>query len=690
MSKPLSPVIKIDPEKCVNCHRCIAVCPSKYCNDGSGSYVKINAELCIGCGACIQACDHDARSGIDDFDAFMEALKKGEKVLAIVAPAIAAHTRGKDLELNGWLKSIGVKAVFDVSFGAELTTKSYVEYIKKYNPKLVISQPCPALISYIELYKPDLMKYLSPADSPMAHTFAMIKEFYPQYKGYKMAAISPCYAKRREFDENGHGDFNVAMKSISAYLKEKKINLSSFPKTPYENPPAERAVLYSTPGGLLRTAERFIPGLSESTRKIEGQPVMTEYFDELSNLLKEGKEIPFKLVDCLNCGKGCNCGAATDNKDLPVDELELFIEKRKQERMKKLKTRGKLGQKRYEKTLNKFWREDLYTRSYVNRTDIRDKYIKIPTEEELNQIYLKMGKHEKRDFLNCRACGYNSCREMAIALYNGINQYEHCHYYLLNENIKKHEAILSEKLHETVKKVTDSSVEKLENSEKDVNDLVSVASAMSEAVSVSSSSVEQMLGNINSINSVLESITGVMKSLDNTTQTGKTYLTELTAIVEKIEENSTGLAQMSQVIEEISTRTNLLAMNAAIEASHAGEAGRGFSVVAGEIRKLAESSSKEAGHITEVLKTIKELIDSSYEKTISTQKEFETIVSLAGSVREKEQDAKTAIDEETRGSRLLLDEISRLKENERALSEATEKIRTGTAAVKLAIAQLGQ
>ena len=56
MSKPLSPVIKIDPEKCVNCHRCIAVCPSKYCNDGSGSYVKINVELCIGCGACTAIC----------------------------------------------------------------------------------------------------------------------------------------------------------------------------------------------------------------------------------------------------------------------------------------------------------------------------------------------------------------------------------------------------------------------------------------------------------------------------------------------------------------------------------------------------------------------------------------------------------------------------------------------------------
>ena len=187
----LKPVIFVDPEKCVNCHKCITACPAKFCNDASGDYVKVNDQLCIGCGACISACTHGARRGLDDFAAFMDAIKRGEKVLAIVAPAAAANFRGKDLELNGFLKSIGVKAVFDVSFGAELTTKSYIEYIKKHNPRLMISQPCPALVSYIELYQSDLLPYLAVADSPMAHTCAMIRRFYPQYNGYKMAAISP-------------------------------------------------------------------------------------------------------------------------------------------------------------------------------------------------------------------------------------------------------------------------------------------------------------------------------------------------------------------------------------------------------------------------------------------------------------------------------------------------------------------
>jgi Pyruvate/2-oxoacid:ferredoxin oxidoreductase delta subunit len=87
----LRALVRVDADKCVNCHQCIAVCPSKFCNSGAGDYVAVNADLCIGCGACIEACTHEARSGIDDFDAFMQALEKRMAVVAIVAPAVAAN-----------------------------------------------------------------------------------------------------------------------------------------------------------------------------------------------------------------------------------------------------------------------------------------------------------------------------------------------------------------------------------------------------------------------------------------------------------------------------------------------------------------------------------------------------------------------------------------------------------------------
>jgi iron only hydrogenase large subunit-like protein len=236
--KAQRPIIKIKADKCVNCHRCIMACPVKMCNDGSGNTIDHHSELCIGCGECINACSHGARIGIDDFDVFMEHLSKGQNIVAIVAPAVAASFEGKYLNMNGLLKALGVKALFDVSFGAELTVKSYVAYMKEKDPPIVIAQPCPTLVSFIEMYRPELIPYLAPVDSPMLHTMKMIKKFYPQYKNFKIAAISPCYSKRREFDEAGIGDYNVTFNSIQKYLDNKNASISQYPAIDYDNPPA--------------------------------------------------------------------------------------------------------------------------------------------------------------------------------------------------------------------------------------------------------------------------------------------------------------------------------------------------------------------------------------------------------------------------------------------------------------------
>lgn len=685
--KELKPVIFVDKDKCVNCHRCIVVCPSKFCNDGSGDYVKINHELCLGCGACIEACNHGARYGIDDTDSFFSALKNREPVVAIVAPAVAAHFRGKDLELNGWLKSIGVKAVFDVSFGAELTTKSYVEHIKRNNPKLVIAQPCPAIVTWFELYHPEMLKYLSPADSPMAHTIAMIKAFYPQYASCKVAVVFPCYAKRHEFDENGLGDFNVTMHSLSAYFKSHGINLASFKKEPYDNPLAERGVLYSTPGGLMRTAERFVPGISKKTRKIEGAPEVYEYFEELANDIKNGKTPRFQLIDCLNCGKGCNCGAGTDNQALPRDELEEYIEKRKDERSAEWKIgNDKINRrslKKLDSVINKFWKENLYTRTYTDRSaSLRN--LKEPDEAEITRIFHAMGKYEEKDLLNCRACGYSSCREMAKAIYNGVNKMEHCSYYVMHEMTKE----FRNEIKQSISKVTEKSLACIDQSETDVKSLVDMTSTLTTNVNSSSGAVEDMIGKIGSINAILEKNFAAVSELEHATNVGQTSLTDVTKIVRQIEDNSSGLLEMSKMIESIAAETNLLSMNAAIEASHAGEYGKGFAVVASEIRKLAEDSSKQTKAIDEVLKNMKSLIDKATQKTDEVSGEFSNIVSLSMQVKSQETQVRKAVSEQNSEGEMLLQSISQMREAQKAVSDAAERLRSGTEEVKNTIAAL--
>ena len=168
-------------------------------------------------------------------------------MVVMIAPSAVA-VFDDIFRLIGFLRSCGVKAVFDVAFGAELTAKSYLEYARKENPKLIISQPCPAIVNYCELYAPHLIPYLAPVHSPMLHTAIMIKHFFPQYANAKIAVISPCAAKKREFEETGHVDFNVTMVRFKSILKQRHINLDDYQASDFDGPMAERAVSFSSPG----------------------------------------------------------------------------------------------------------------------------------------------------------------------------------------------------------------------------------------------------------------------------------------------------------------------------------------------------------------------------------------------------------------------------------------------------------
>jgi PAS domain S-box-containing protein len=439
----LCPIIGIDKDKCVNCHACISACPVKYCNDGRGDYVQVNPNLCIGCGNCLVNCTHEARHYIDDFTEFQDSLKNGMPVIAIVAPSAAANFPGQYLHLNGWLKSLGIQAVFDVSFGAELTVKSYLEHLKKNRPQAMIAQPCPAIVTYIEIYHPELIKYLVPFDSPMIHTIKMVKRYYPLYEECKIAVISPCMAKKREFIETGLGDYNVAFLSIDRYLKSNNISLPDFPKSNYDNPPAERAVLFSTPGGLLQTAERTFPNIRYKTRKIEGVALIYDYLKKLDSVIKTGKN-PI-LIDCLNCEMGCNGGTLTlAKKEAHQDEIEFWIRQREQEMREHYKSISyddeMMSAKQIEETISQYWEDGLYGRTYVDMSG--NFTLKHPSKDELTEIYMRMHKYKASDIYNCTSCGYNSCESMAVAISNNLNRPENCHFYLSKETERSHQEII--------------------------------------------------------------------------------------------------------------------------------------------------------------------------------------------------------------------------------------------------------
>jgi PAS domain S-box-containing protein len=456
----------VDKSRCVNCHACIIACPVKYCNDGSGDHVSLNDDMCIGCGNCVRACKHQARIIVDDAETFLTDVKAKVPMVAMVAPAVAANFPNQYLRLNGWLKSLGVQAVFDVSFGAELAVQSYLNLFQRENPRTMIAQPCPALVSYIEICHPQLRGMLAPVDSPMVHAMKFIRRFHPQYKDHRIAVMSPCIAKRREFDEVGLGDYNVTLVSLKKYFKDHNIALEDFPAVEFDNPPAETAVLFSSPGGLMRTAQSR-NGQPLNIRKIEGAHVVYDYLQQLAAGQVDPECLP-QLVDCLSCEKGCNGGSGTDSQDVPVDQVEHYIERRRADMCRRYASAGGAPREGIEEVLGKYWQEGLYDRSYPDLSSLNT--AAVPSEEQTETIFRQMLKEGPQDILNCAACGYGSCQGMARAIFNGLNQPSNCSQYRVKSLMIAQKELLLHKDH--LEEEVQARTSELEHSKRQLADII--------------------------------------------------------------------------------------------------------------------------------------------------------------------------------------------------------------------------
>lgn len=213
--------------------------------------------------------------------------------------------------------------------------------------------------------------------------------------------------------------------------------------------------------------------------------------------------------------------------------------------------------------------------------------------------------------------------------------------------------------------------------------LAGLIASQASAINQSSSSIEQMTASINNIALAAEEKLRIANELEATALDGQGEMEETEQLIKKVAANAGAIQEMIQIIQDIATKTNLLAMNAAIEAAHAGEFGKGFAVVADEIRNLAESSAESARQITRSVGEVSEYIGISESSTEKTGELFSRIVDQVKGVAQSMSEMKNATQELSVGARQILEALN-------LLVNTTDEVKSSSADMNQQIAHISE
>jgi iron only hydrogenase large subunit-like protein len=563
---------------------------------GRGNSIDVDPDRCIACGACLDVCEHGAREYIDDVDRFFDDLRKGTKISVLIAPAFLANYPNEYEKYLGMLKKLGVNRFISVSFGADITTWGYIKYITEKKFYGGISQPCPAVVGYIERYAPELLPKLMPVQSPMMCSAIYLNKYMKVSD--KLAFISPCIAKKNEIDDpnnKGYVSYNLTFKHLVKYLKDHPVSGVA----PYKDE-IEYGLgsIYPMPGGLKENVY-WLLGEDAFVRQMEGEHHMYEYLQRNKDILKCGRT-PYLFVDALNCTNGCLYGPGTEVRHDMSEDVFMTIQKIKKDSKntsrKSAWGRNLTPEKRLELLNKQFAGLDLndFLRKYTDRS--AKCRIKTPNARELDEIFnsLKKDTEEKRN-IDCGCCGYDSCHDMAVAIFNGFNHIHNCVHFIKDRAYEEKDKAIAlsdevtrshEELHE----------KKMTLADEISNNFGTLKDSIGQIEQAGENNASQTAGISNEMSEAEEFAEGLKRVLAN-----------IESYLNKLEENNAAVIA-------IAAQTNLLALNASIEAARAGEAGRGFAVVADEIKKLAEDSKTAANDSNTNNKDIRETIDHLIEE----------------------------------------------------------------------------
>lgn len=408
--------IDFKPAKCSHCYRCVRTCGVKAITI-KDQQAQIISDACILCGYCLNECPQDAKIYLSDLLKVKGWIASGTAIAVSLAPSYRSLFKFEEPgQVFHALQRLGFTYIRETAEGAALVTNEYRKLLEQNTMKNIITTCCPSVNLMIETYYPDLIPYMAPVVSPMtAHARMLKQEYGPDVK---VVFIGPCISKKAEAydDPNQAVDAVLNFHEVKKWLRNEDIHVKSCEPIPTAGSNPHVNKLYPIAGGIITSVNTSGTPEKDTYRKfaVDGVRNCLDLCDNLSL----GK-LSNCFIEMSACEGGCIQGPMTGNTRLARFQSRVALE----ERIKVMPA---------DDTLLHYDASGLpASQTFQDKSPKAE----MPTEEQLKEILAKTGKYTKEDELDCGACGYHTCREKAISVFQGKAELTMCIPYM-NEKAK--------------------------------------------------------------------------------------------------------------------------------------------------------------------------------------------------------------------------------------------------------------